>query len=163
MVIFFNGLIALVIDRVVLRPQGGPESASAGSYAVSGDTVSPTTDTAGSQPEPERPDVAARLNSLWSDNGLDSAEIRDPFSLPPDWLGGNADAGAPATDPASVFAKTHQLAAVVRDGRESYVLVGDHFLRPGQGIDGFKLVSVADRAAVFERDGVQVTLQLKSK
>jgi len=40
------------------------------------------------------------------------------------------------------------------------VLIDGRLLRPGQEIDGFKLVSVADRSALFDRAGTSVTLEL---
>ena len=71
--------------------------------------------------------------------------------------------GERLTDAAARFIRTHPLAAVVVNGEESYALVDDQFLVPGQTVDGFTLVSVGDRSAVFEREGEQAILELANK
>jgi hypothetical protein len=48
---------------------------------------------------------------------------------------------------------------VVRNG-QSCALVDDSTLIPGQPLDGFTLVAVGPRSALFERDGRQVVLHL---
>jgi hypothetical protein len=107
--------------------------------------------------------VAGRLQSLWPSQDFSIEQTRDPFSLPASWSDKvGADSGKASSAPA-LFVATHQLAAVVIDGGESYVLVNDHFLVPGQYLDGFKLVSVGDRSAVFEQDGQQAVLELVNK
>ena len=45
-------------------------------------------------------------------------------------------------------------------GGGSCALVDDSYLCPGQYLDGFMLVSVDSRSAVFERDGKQAVLDL---
>jgi hypothetical protein len=66
-------------------------------------------------------------------------------------------------DPAALFARRHKLQAVVMDGDQSYALVDDQFLVPGQVIGGFVLLSVGDRSAVFQGGGKQVVLELASE
>ena len=63
----------------------------------------------------------------------------------------------------AVFIGTHPLVAVVMDGEKSYAQVGEEFLVPGQTIDGFTLVRVGDRFAVFEHEGSQAVLELVNK
>ena len=86
--------------------------------------------------------------------------MRDPFSLPASWPDNGDGSGGKGLDAAATFIGTHRLTAVVIDGRESYAVLDDRFLVPGQSVDGFVLLSVGDRSAVFERDGRRITLEL---
>jgi hypothetical protein len=158
--VFCIGLLALVADRTILRPQGGPASASASSSDDSGRPLgSPLV------PEDQQPeiDMADRLGALWPDREPDFEQIRNPFSLPARWFetAGNAEERAP--DAVGRFIRTHRLTAIGVNGGESYVMVDDQFLVPGRHLDGFTLVSVGDRSAVFENRGLQAVLELISK
>lgn len=159
---FFLGLIGLVMDRVLLRPQGPAETASAVASEAYAVPVS-TGDPAASPPETQNPTVAERLDRVWPDQEVTDVNLRDPFSLAPLWQAGPAVDTPPAPDEATVFARTHPLVAVVMDGRQSYVLVNDRVLTPGDHVDGFTLVSVAAKSAIFERQGKQIVLELVSK
>jgi len=159
--VFFLGLVALVVDRTILRPQGGPKSASADSLLTSQSAIpsgnSPSNDKA------QRRGAAERLNNLWPDPNADFAQMRNPFTLPLSWFDNVGRDGVQMLDPVAVFVSRHLLTAVVLDGRESYALVDDQFLIPGQCLDGFELISVGDRSAVFERDGRRASLELVNK
>ena len=157
--VFLIGLVALVADRTVLRPQGGPRVASADPRPVPAGSVPTSGPVPGTQGTPPAT-VAQRLDKLVSGQGAGSGEFRDPFSLPPSWSGTAAGKTEKAPDPTGEFVRRHQLrAVVVRDGASS-ALVDDTFLVPGQSLDGFTLVLVGSRCALFERDGKQVMLPL---
>jgi hypothetical protein len=158
--IFSIGLVALIVDRTILRPQGGPSAASASSLAGSAESVLPSDNIPALTDEPQSPPLAERLNSLWSGQEADTEQVRDPFALPPSWSDTGGANGTTISDAAAAFVSGHQLTAVVIDGRESYALVNDQFLVPGQGIDGFKLISVGARSAIFEHGGTRATLEL---
>ena len=84
--VFFLGLIGLGVDRVFLRPQGGPEAASADSsdsYAV---PLSPAREAPSAAAEAQGPGVAERLEPIWPDREPNAVEARDPFSLAGSWL-----------------------------------------------------------------------------
>jgi len=159
--IFLLGLAALVVDRVCLLPQGGPKRASASAFELYGMVVS------ANEPVPEpadrNPTVAERLGRLWSDQDVNEAAMRDPFSLTASWQVGPVVNEQPAPDEAAVFAKTHSLVAVMKEGQQSYVLINDRVLPLGGQMDGFTLVSVGPKSAVFEHEGKQVVLELVSK
>ncbi len=160
--VFFIGLVGLVADRTILRPQGGPEAASAESSAAPSATRHP-----GGAPGEENPStrapLAERLNKLLPDTENGAVELRDPFALPVSWSGSGTANQEKIPDAAGTFARTHQLKAVVVQGDDVSAQVDDGFLVPGQTIDGFKLVSVDYRSAVFERAGKQVVLELAVK
>ncbi len=159
--VFLIGLIALVADRTILRPQGGPGAASAA--MESGDSGLLSGNVPVLQSEPAGAGVAERLHNLWSEKEPDFEHRRNPFALPASWFGTPEAPGERMSDVMSRFIRTHQLAAVVLDGEKSYAHVDDRFLVPGQILDGFMLVSVGDRSAVFEREGAQAVLELISK
>jgi len=157
LVVFGAGLVGLAIDRVFVRSQGGPAAASAGSSPAAPASPLPAP---GRPAAPQETLAAQCLDHLWSDKEVDFERVRDPFSLPSSWSNGTETPVRTSLDPGALFARGHQLTAVVLDGSQSYVLIDDRLLRPGQDIDGFRLVSVEDRSALFERAGTRVSLEL---
>jgi hypothetical protein len=157
--VFVVGSAALIVDRIWLRPEAAsadspPESTAQASSATSRPSASVT---------PDKPSVAQRLDRLWPDREPNFSDVRDPFCLPRSWSGVQKDGPAAARDPAAAFATAHRLSAVLLEGQISYALVGDRFLTPGQEIDGFTLVSVGERFAVFEGQGGRVVLKLANE
>ncbi len=157
--IFLIGLVALVADRTILRPQGGPRAASADFLPAAVGVAGSSGNTPAPQQTPPAT-VAQRLNRLVSGQEAGSEELRDPFSLPPSWSDTTAGKEGRTTDASGGFARRHQFRALAVRGGQSGALVDDSFLIPGQSLDGFTLVSVGARSALFERDGKQVTLLL---
>jgi hypothetical protein len=104
--------------------------------------------------------VAQRLDRLTGGKEAASDALRDPFSLPPSWSDTTAGKGDGTADTTGGFVRRHQFRAVVVRNGESSALVDDSFLVPGQSLDGFTLVAVGPRSALFERDGQQVVLSL---
>jgi hypothetical protein len=161
--VFFVGALALVVDRIVLRPGGGPEAASADASGLAADPGAGTEDPAANQASPRGSDAATLLNEFAGDTALQVDAVRDPFALPGSWREEPKAAPAPASDPATRFRQAHRLTAVVLDEQTSYVLLDDRLLVPGHAVDGFALVAVRARSAVFERDGQQVVLELQEQ
>jgi hypothetical protein len=159
--VFVIGLIALAADRTILRPQGGPRAASAesesGNPGLLADNLPVLED-----PRQEA-GVAERLSGLWSGKEPAFDQMRNPFALPAAWFGATNARGEPIADVAARFIRTHQLTAVVVNGEASSVLVDDRFLVPGQILDGFALISVGDRSAVFECENTQAILELSGR
>jgi hypothetical protein len=161
--VFLVGIVALVADRAILRPQGGPRAASADFLASSPNSV-PLSAGVPAAPDPPPPaGVAQRLDRLAPTAQTDSNALRDPFSLPDSWSDHAPAGGGKGRDAAGGFALRHRLQAVVMQGPESYALVDDNVLVRGQYLDGCRLVSIGDRSAVFERDGKRIVLELVSK
>ncbi len=155
--VFLVGLVALVADRTILRPQGGPGAASA---AGPGGTGLMATNVPIFQEQPPVEGVAERLNKLGTDTEPDFEQLRNPFALPASWFRTPDAAGQQVPDAVADFMRTHRLTAVVVNGASSYAVFDDRFLVPGQAIDGFTLVSIGDRSALFESEGRQVVLEL---
>jgi hypothetical protein len=161
LVVFLVGLAGLVVDRTILLPQGGPSAARAESDPLKPAALGARAPVA--EPPPGRAPLAQRLDALLPDGRAGSGKVRDPFSLPASWSD-DGDAGQEADpDDVGAFARRHQLRAVVIQGDGIGAQVDDTFVVPGQSFDGFRLVSVGLRCAVFERDGRQVALDLVLK
>lgn len=161
--VFVLGLISLVVDRVFLGPQSGPGPAAADSRDSHKVPLPQAKNAPGASAEVHSPNVAERLDRAWPDRKLNAGEARNPFSLTPLWLPSVGTGPAAEPDPAEAFAKAHPLVAVIVDGRQTYALVNDRILSPGEHIDGFTLVSVGSKSAVFERRGKRVVLELASR
>lgn len=80
----------------------------------------------------------------------------DPFDRS-DWPPKTA---ASTTTPAAEAAWRPQLRAIVAAGGASMVNVGGRLLRIGDETDGYRLVEVRERSAVFVRQGARVELGL---
>jgi hypothetical protein len=160
MVVFFIGLAALGVDRTFLRPQGGAAAASADPLLRPDERVSPLANVPVLQEPPGRTGVAARLDRLWSDKDADPEQGRDPFAPAAPWGQSAPSTDTKTVDEAALFIAGHRLTAVVIDPRASYAVVNDRALTPGQSIDGFKLVSIGKRSALFEQGGRRAVLEL---
>jgi hypothetical protein len=155
------GAVGLVVDRTILRPQGGPHAASAEATAAATDAAA-----AGAAPDqntPARPPLAERLNNLLAGAPSGPNDVRDPFCLPATWSGMDAVVAEKTPDAIRGFLGKHQLKAVLIQGGVSCAQVDDSYLSPGEYLDGFKLISVDQRSAVFEHQGKQAVLELVVK
>jgi hypothetical protein len=161
--VFVVGLAALVVDRTFLRPQGGAAAASASPFTPSDEQVSPVANIPVLEPQAGPTGLARRLDRLWPEKDVNPEQGRDPFSLASPWYD-NVDANnLRAPDEVALFIGGHQLTAVVIDPRGSYAVVNDRLLIPGQSLDGFRLVSVGNRSAVFEQGTRRAVLELVNK
>ena len=152
---------ALVVDRALLRPQSGPAEASAYSPEAPDEPIVGATEHPDSQPSTIR--LSEQLETLCPDDP-NFSQVRDAFSLPASWLAEIYPENLPGSqqDAAAIFAKSHQLEAVVLQNQARGVLVDDHFLVIGHELDGFKLVAVDESSATFAAGGKQVVLRLAS-
>ncbi len=104
--------------------------------------------------------VAQRLDKLALGREADAQTQRDPFSLPPSWSDTPTGKGDKTPDAAEAFARRHQFRAMGVHNGQSCALVDDSTLTPGQSLDGFTLLAVGPRSALFEGDGKRVVLHL---
>jgi len=113
----------------------------------------------------EGSDIADRLSAVAEARSLDLTDVRDAFKPSPGWIGDDGTVqqqglgGAVAT----TFVRSHRLMAVMGGGPNGSAIVDDKCLFIGQQIDGFRLISVGDRNAVLESNGVRVELQLSEE
>ena len=94
--------------------------------------------------------------------GLPTQGVRDGFKPSDAWpaLGASVEMPIEAGSPADLFRSNHELNAVIAGAGRGYALIDDRTLFVGQKLDGFELVEVGARSAVFEADGVRVRLTL---
>jgi hypothetical protein len=120
----------------------------------------------------DRRAIAARLSELAKSANLDASPVSDAFTPSTAWVKPEpvAEAAVVVAKPeddgrARKFVQDHRLTAVMDGSKHGVAVVDGTPLRPGQVLDGFKLVAVsartADRNATFERNGTQVVLQLQ--
>lgn len=158
---------ALVIDRAVIGYDlTEPSQASAGQATAASPALRQATHGA---PGPTKNPVAEHLESFshqaWSGSG---DGVKDAFRTPTHWFdqGRPADTEEPAVflpDPGTQFVHKHRLEAVMMTGSGGYaILDGEKVIRTGQKIDGFTLVSLTKREAVFRSGDSQVVLAIES-
>ena len=158
---FAVGATALLVDRLFLRPNGGATDVSAGSQRAA-EILAAADNLPALESESPEFQIALRLDRLLTGDDPDFAAMRNPFSTPKSWSDTEGPVAERTDSPFDVFVRRHRLTAVGELGPEGGVLLDGHFLALGRKIDGFSLVSIGKRTAVFERDGRQVTLKLAS-
>jgi hypothetical protein len=160
------GAVALVLDRFVFPVAGAAPAAmtdAASEYAVTGASPMPQTPARTTPPSAQSadativaPTLAQRLNRAAA--GLRDHVDRDAFALPGRWI--TQPAAAPTEHPADAFRQGHRLTGVLESGSHGYVMVDGQIVGLGQTIDGFRLISISHRRAIFEGNGEQVTLSM---
>lgn len=152
---------ATTADSLLVRPAADPAAAGAGQSSPSRADKAPTVRTWGA------PGIQSRLASLATTDApaTDDSDHRDPFRaeqrvqirVPTSAATDSRDAAREAAD---AFASKHQLRAIIGSGPKGVVLISDRMVRVGEGLEGWKLVSIEKTAAVFERAGIRVRFGL---
>lgn len=142
-------LLGLAADRLLLGH--GPQAANAGLYVregvpTSGDLLK-REPPQGRAPLPEVGPVADVFS--WSRVVAPATPVTAPPPSPEQ-----------ASDEAIArFQQSYTLRATLH-GREPCVIVNDILLRPGNVIDGFRLIEIGDRQAVFDYRGARCVLRI---
>lgn len=157
-------LVALAIDR---KYRHGPaEAEGAAPTAESSRPVSPET--------VARPRAAPPAQSTaelppqdavcaWLERLPEVERVRDLFRLdnafpaPPAAKDGEQD---PAVDPVEQFENSHRLEGTFRGPDAAYAIVDGQVIRPGQSIDGFRLVRLGSVEAVFRSGSRSAVLRI---
>jgi hypothetical protein len=104
--------------------------------------------------------VSARLEKVAAEQGLDASHTRDAF-VPSNLWKPSADAKAETGErlaSAGRFRQQHKLLAVMFGRQGGMALLDGKPVRAGQIVDGFRLVEVHERDAVFEAGATRVQL-----
>ena len=166
------GLIALVADKAFLAPSvaaaidpvvaeyAATEQASVLASARSElGLVAPVATI-----ETDASKFMGQLNRIAQARDLDLDNIQDAFDPSKAWQITSSDIvvkTATIGDGAgSRFLSNHRLLAVMGNGDSASVIINDKCLFIGQEIDGFTLVSVVDRVAMLDSNGLRVQLEL---
>jgi len=167
--------LGLLVDRVVIGSDvTGPAQTSAG--VLDGFDVNLAELAAESSTElikstggdtPPVVSLAERLRKIAGSSGdTDFTQTRDAFSPGPGWEASSSAAGTvpdnQARRAAEAFQSRHVLEAVLVSGDNRYAVIGGQTFLIGQTLDGYHLVEVHERSAVFEARGVRVRLGIKA-
>ncbi len=165
-----TGLAAIAADKTLFTPSdAAAQDSFVSEYAIASSTsilAAARSDLAAMADLPaEGSDIADRLSALAEARSLDLSDVRDAFEPSPSWFSDNGtvqqqDLGGTA---AATFVRSHRLMAVMAGGANGSAIIDDKCLFIGQQIDGFRLISVGDRSAVLESNGVRVELQLSQE
>lgn len=169
------GLAALAADKLFFSPAEAP----AASLLIQNSGPKPVV-VAHNKPvvtpaaEPQAKDqplmglgaLADRMRGMAEAERLDLVDARDAFRPPVAWVGNIAiptqtqQSGPGPGDAVSAFREKHHLIAVLKSSRGGMAILDGKSVRPGQTVDGFKLLRVGENSAVFESNGKSVEMQL---
>ncbi len=156
-------LSALAADRVFLgAEEAGPRRAIGASVGSTPSDDGPLGDgaiSAAGMSVPMGESLADRLRTLSEARGLKIDGVRDAFVVSETWAPKPEKKASQAGVLRVKFAKTHELMAVM-PGKISMAIVNGKCYQVGRKVDGYTLVEVGRRLAVFERDGKRVELKL---
>jgi hypothetical protein len=105
--------------------------------------------------------LATRLSSIARSESLHGESVRDAFRPPGAWVGASRLA---SPDEMAVAAREFQnrrlTAVIMRTSGRGVAIVDQRTVAVGQSLDGFLLVAVKERSAVFRRGTQRVELRL---
>lgn len=163
-----SALLALAFDKLVLSENGTSTPSSAvASVAPQPRVATPAADAAPVEAAPIEPIL--RLDQVLADFE-DFEPHRDPFKMS-DLLREKVNARSQHADRDEVaeeqqrktaheFQSANSLQAVLNAGPNSLAIVNGLTVRLGQTIDGFALISVSQRSAIFQRHDLRIVLQI---
>ncbi len=160
------GVIALIVDRVVLLPQESaaqPAEPVEPAVALSTPVVEAARElVSASVLSTSTVTIADELDRVAETRGFDLVSVPDAFQPSSSWLTGQMETEAPAPDRsvAERFKQEHTLTAVMVMGSKGYAIIDGEFLLMGQEMEGFTLVAVGDRSVVLESTEARVELTL---
>lgn len=148
-------------DNLAISAPAGPRQSGAARRA----TARPSKPlTAAAAPETSLGSVASlatRLTLIAKAENLNLDAVRDAFRPPAAWVGTTR---AVTPDEMAVAARDFQnrklTAVIMRNSGRGVAIVDQRTVGVGQSLDGFVLVAVKERSAVFRRGGQRVELRL---
>ena len=161
--------VAWIVDRGIATPSAaGPATAEASIAVPAAERdATPVAFDATPPCDAGTVSVSQQLSSLAQASGVDATPGVDVFRPSADWLADAVTAAKPPAEsldtarPEKLFAEQHHLTGVMVADQQHLIIVNGKALRIGQVIDGFRLVEIGDRSAVFENDAqVRVTLPM---
>lgn len=155
---------ALVLDRTVLSPGGGSAATPDAAPKAQPSGAAPLQIVVGSPATREQPPTSGKLSSRLN-IALDSPkwtadQVVGSLRSTPQWVNGQqADSGAQS---AQTGFNAHVLKAVMNGKSESsrIALIDGKPMKVGDTLDGYTLVSVGARSAVFELGSSRIVLNL---
>ncbi len=161
---------ALVLDRTILAPDGA--SAATPVETSTEAQTPPATEnlrvvtgspTPGIQPGPAaKGKVASRLSIALDSPKWTPDQVIGSLRPTPDWVGGDDQKAGSAAAPGADFRSRHSLRAVMnaRGDGGGVAMIDGKAVKIGDVLDGYTLVQVGARSAVFESGSLRVVLNL---
>lgn len=157
------GAVCLAGDKLFL--DGGSTGPSQAEAASGGGAVPLEPKLAPAVATPPGNSLTERLDALRETMNLNLMATKDAFCPSGSWLSDlrPGERTAMSSDEVRVmaFGRRHALNAIVTSDCGGTAFIDDTFVRVGQVIDGFRLVRLGYRTAVFEANGLEVVLRLK--
>ena len=165
--------VGLLFDRVVLSSGvTGPSESSAGVLSPAPELLLITPDaSAPDQPantvQTPASQLAERLRAVRASEAVSDFDSgRDAFVPDKHWGGKQQAVQAPIDDDkkrdAEAFGQAHRLDAVMVIGDQRCAVIDGRTLFVGQSLDGFELLEVNERTAVFESNGLRVKIGIRT-
>jgi hypothetical protein len=160
---------ALVMDKTILAPGGAsaatPETSAEGQAPTATENLRVVTGspTPGAQPAPAaKGKVASRLSIALDSPKWTPDQVIGSLRPTPDWVGGDDPKTGSATAPGADFKSRHTLRAVMngRADGNGVAMIDGKAVKIGDALDGYTLVQVGARSAVFESGSLRVVLNL---
>lgn len=165
--VFGLAILILVVDRLML---GGVTDATQHADAASNSPLTPVvTSVTGTTPGPAPAAtgfgagaLAQRFATHADATSIDADSARDIFVASPQWSGssetGEVDPDL-APSPEDMI-RRHEITGVIQQGTNSGAIINGTFIRRGDILDGYRLVTVNARSVVLEAGQVKVTLEI---
>jgi hypothetical protein len=157
------GALALIADRMISTPA----TVEAGGRMYAPVALPPGPGVKQASPgESSRidPPLLHRMRELPEATQYDSVAKLDAFKPPASWVpeAPVVEVAAPVVESAAdIFQRSHRLTAVLSGPAGEFAVIGGRTLAIGQDLDGFILVAVGTRSAVFRWEDAEVTLTLR--
>jgi hypothetical protein len=157
---------AFVVDRWVIGHDDDPAVASAPTPRAAGQRrpVARQPKPVAAAPEASLGNLAglaARLGSIARNESLNVDAARDAFRPPASWVGAGRVASPDEMVVAAREFQNRRLTAVImRTSGRGVAIIDQRMVGVGQSLDGFVLVAVKERSAVFRRGTQRVELRL---
>lgn len=161
-------MLALVVDRVFLDGDSGPQSAAANANVTHIVTNAPAVSTAMANTDDANIVLARRLDQLQQGEQFDLTAVPNAFEPSATWIKPQvqiiqrtkAQPQGSSFDPAKQFVSEHHLIAVLGTGKGGTAIVNGKRWTVGNAVKGWTLSNITIRTAVFEKDGKQAVLQI---
>jgi hypothetical protein len=158
-------IAVLARDQLVRGPSNAQAERPTPAAPVAERSIPPLARTESEQPVDQQP-LLHRMKALSEAADLDRIATLDAFKPPADWLP-EVKLAEPLPTPedqrVEQFKRHHKLSAVVTGPAGQCAVIAGRTLMVGQQLDGFVLVSIGDRSALFKMNDLEVVLSISDR
>lgn len=154
----------LGVDRILLDGGAtGPDASEASlSLTTNATGAAPVAAASAVSPTSRAKTLAGRLDKIAQSESFDLTQVEDAFRPASGWLKQEQAKAKPVVkvDEVEAFTNTHKLLALVNNAHGGAAIINNQTVVLGKVVDGFTLIEVTKRSAIFEKDGRRVELSL---